>query len=179
VLLTRFVLFNQAIAIRRDALRKLGGFNQAYKYMEDYDLSLRLALLGPWAYTSDTLAVWNEGSALSLTGQAASDHLAVQSAVWTIHQQVSKTALPTQPPVSVRAQLALELARRDVKLRAARLMCSQPALSRWAGALIWRIEKLFDLCYTHSPFYPTMKVVGLPRKRCDPLTAAQSSAANR
>src|SRR5882672_407459 len=47
VLATRFVLFNQAVLIRRAALDKVGVFDSGLKYLEDYDLPLRLALEGP------------------------------------------------------------------------------------------------------------------------------------
>ncbi|HWO33294.1 MAG TPA: glycosyltransferase, partial [Candidatus Acidoferrum sp.] len=61
VLATRFVLFNQAVAIRRGPLEKLGGFNEQLKYLEDYDLPLRLALEGPWAFIREPLVIYREG----------------------------------------------------------------------------------------------------------------------
>ena len=67
VLTTRFLLFNQVVAVRRDALEQSGYFRQGI--MEDYDLALRLALTGPWAFIADPLVVWHEqaGDNLSRT----------------------------------------------------------------------------------------------------------------
>jgi glycosyltransferase involved in cell wall biosynthesis len=58
VLLTRFLFFNQVVAVRREALEQTGYFRPGT--MEDYDLALRLSLLGPWAFIADPLAVWHD-----------------------------------------------------------------------------------------------------------------------
>lgn len=58
VLATRFVLFCQAVLIRREVLLDCGGFDERLWVMEDHDLALRLALRGPWAFLRDPLAVW-------------------------------------------------------------------------------------------------------------------------
>jgi glycosyltransferase involved in cell wall biosynthesis len=67
ILVTRYLFFNQVVAVRREALEQAGYFRKGI--MEDYDLSLRLALLGPWAFISDPLVVWHEqeGDNLSRT----------------------------------------------------------------------------------------------------------------
>lgn len=55
IIATRFLLFNQVVAIRRDAFESIGGFNENMRLLEDYDLAFRLALLGPWAFVSEAL----------------------------------------------------------------------------------------------------------------------------
>src|SRR5713226_2266618 len=45
---TRFILFNQAAAIRRAFLDRVGYFDESLLFAEDYELALRLALQGPW-----------------------------------------------------------------------------------------------------------------------------------
>ena len=65
VLTTRFLFFNQVAAVRRDALEQTGYFRPGM--MEDYDLALRLSLMGPWAFIADPLVVWHEQVADSLT----------------------------------------------------------------------------------------------------------------
>jgi glycosyltransferase involved in cell wall biosynthesis len=68
VLSTTSVLFNQCSAIRTAAFKSIGGFNEAYRCMEDYDLSLRLALQGaPWTFVAEPLVVWRQGSPESLS----------------------------------------------------------------------------------------------------------------
>ena len=46
VLATRFLLFNQVAAIRRDSFVKVGGYNQRISLLEDHDLALKLASVG-------------------------------------------------------------------------------------------------------------------------------------
>src|SRR3954470_1099780 len=60
VLATRFVLFNQGIMIRREAIEKIGGFDESLRLLEDHELALRLSLEGPWAFIREPLVVWHE-----------------------------------------------------------------------------------------------------------------------
>jgi GT2 family glycosyltransferase len=69
VLTTRFLFFNQVVAVRREALEQTGYFRPGM--MEDYDLALRLSLMGPWAFIADPLVVWYEQVEDSLTRKAA------------------------------------------------------------------------------------------------------------
>jgi glycosyltransferase involved in cell wall biosynthesis len=63
VLITRFLLFNQVVAVRREALEETGYFlqgnNVCKNLLEDYDLALRLSLIGPWAYIADPMVVYH------------------------------------------------------------------------------------------------------------------------
>lgn len=71
VLLTRFILSNQTLAVRRELLERTGFFNEKFRLLEDYDLALRLALMGPWAYVAEPLVVWHGGAANSLSATAS------------------------------------------------------------------------------------------------------------
>lgn len=68
VLIDRFVLFNQVIAVWRETLEEAGYFRQDLWLMEDYDLALRLSLMGPWAFMTDPLVIWH-GDANSNSSQ--------------------------------------------------------------------------------------------------------------
>src|SRR5579863_6506617 len=50
VLVTRFFLFNQVVAVRREVLLRIGGFDESLRLMEDLQLALRLSLEGPWTF---------------------------------------------------------------------------------------------------------------------------------
>lgn len=70
VLITRFLLFNQAVAIRSSALKKIGGFDEELRYLEDLDLALRLSLMGPFAFIRQPLVTYRHGSPGSLAAEA-------------------------------------------------------------------------------------------------------------
>jgi glycosyltransferase involved in cell wall biosynthesis len=57
VLATRFLLFNQVVAVRREAFDRVGGFNEALRLLEDYELAVRLASVGAWGVISDPLVI--------------------------------------------------------------------------------------------------------------------------
>ena len=57
VLSTRFLLFNQVVAVRREAFDRVGGFNEKLRLLEDYELSLRLATAGTWGVIRDPLVM--------------------------------------------------------------------------------------------------------------------------
>lgn len=57
VLATRFLLFNQVVAVRREAFERVGGFNESMRLLEDYELSLRLASAGQWGVIRDLLVI--------------------------------------------------------------------------------------------------------------------------
>ncbi|SRR5579884_1594619 len=73
VLATRCLFFNQVVAVRREALERVGGFNPALRYLEDWDLALRLSRLGSWGFLREPLTYWNPGSSHSLSKSAEID----------------------------------------------------------------------------------------------------------
>jgi glycosyltransferase involved in cell wall biosynthesis len=69
ILIDRFVLFNQAAAIPRTAWAATGGLDDRKRTMEDYDIALKLSLLGPWAFIEEPLVLWRGGDPSSLSKQ--------------------------------------------------------------------------------------------------------------
>lgn len=57
VLATRFLLFNQVAAIRREAFERVGGFNEKLRLLEDYEMALKLTAEGVWGVICDPLVV--------------------------------------------------------------------------------------------------------------------------
>lgn len=60
VIMSTFLLFNQTAAIRRESFEQVGGFDPELRLMEDYELSLRLATLGPWGILRAPLVLKHE-----------------------------------------------------------------------------------------------------------------------
>jgi glycosyltransferase involved in cell wall biosynthesis len=73
VLATRFLLFNQVLAVRRKAFDLVGGFNEKLRLLEDFELSLKLSAVGKWGVIRDPLVVkYNDENGIGV--QAMSDH---------------------------------------------------------------------------------------------------------
>lgn len=77
VLATRFLVCGQTVAIRKSAINKVGGFDDSLRYLEDYDLALRLATLGAWGFIREPLVVWRQSPANSLSVEARKENLRV------------------------------------------------------------------------------------------------------
>lgn len=84
--LERMLLFHEChpgpgAAIRRRAIEIAGGRDTEYRYVADFDFWLRLALAGPIARISKTLATWRRhdgaASAESLGPEMAAEHVRV------------------------------------------------------------------------------------------------------
>jgi len=73
VIASRCIFFNQVVAVRRDALMTVGGYNSQLRYLEEWDLALKLARLGPWGFIREPLTYWNPGSQGSITSRAKSE----------------------------------------------------------------------------------------------------------
>jgi glycosyltransferase involved in cell wall biosynthesis len=158
VLATRFILFNQAVAIRREALERVGGYNENYLIMEDHDLALRLALLGPWAFIRQPLVVWNEGSPGSLTKQAENQLVNLFKTIFDIYQKMVLFAEANNCSESQHRQLSFELKRVRFRLKAVCLSHMPSRPTRALGLALKALERLFDKIYTNSPWYPQMEV---------------------
>lgn len=84
ILTTTFLLFNQVVAIRRDAFEQVGGFDARLRLMEDYELSVRLAALGQWGILREPLVLKHEDT-VGIGVATMKDelkHLAAQQAVF-------------------------------------------------------------------------------------------------
>lgn len=159
VLASRFILFNQSVAIRREALVKVGGFDESYKYMEDHDLAMRLALLGSWAFIREPLVIWNQGTIDSLTKQAETERMNVYKTIVDMYQKIVLLAENPSYPKNLRLQLLFELKRAHLRFRAVELSLLPSLGSRILGATLRIAERYFDKFYTNSPWYPKMEVI--------------------
>lgn len=83
---SRFMLFNQVVAVRKSAFEDVGGFDEDLWLLEDHDLALRLAVLGPWGIIGNPMVEKFEEDD-SLSGAARKDragHLAAIERVLTL-----------------------------------------------------------------------------------------------
>lgn len=157
VLATTFILFNQCAAIRAEALRKVGGFNEKLIYMEDYDLPLRLALEGnSWAFTREPLVIWRQGSPGSLWKKAMDDEIGMRECSLKCLEVVTEKLDLDDRNTSLLRILTRERKRKRRELTAARVgKMSVPGASV-LSQILKTVERYRKAFYRRSPWYPTM-----------------------
>lgn len=159
VLATRFVLFNQAVAIRRGLLERLGGFNEHLKYLEDYELPLRLALEGPWAFIREPLVIYCEGTPGSFSQAALKDPIVLKECEVKIYEQLLAGVAGESRHASFRSHLTRRLGMARRQLWAMNLR--QPDSFRTKA--VSKVLKEFDRCYLagfrRSPWFPQPKTL--------------------
>jgi glycosyltransferase involved in cell wall biosynthesis len=167
VLATRFILFNQAAAIRRKAFEKVGGFRSDLKYLEDYDLPLRLALEGPWAFIREPLVSYGEITPLSFSEQAKSDPVGLMQCELAIYDQMLIDIAGTTRYRSVSRSLRR---RRGIARR--RLAAAEQCQSKWSitktlSTILVELDRYRGALLRKSPWYPQPKTMSL-EARCLP-----------
>lgn len=162
VLATRPVLFNQAALMRRSALCQIGGYDESMRYLEDWDLALRLAGIGKWTFTAEPLATWRANSDFSLTGNCRRNPAAIyEGALGILCRAVSRVSHGEgDGPVGVLLQnTAAEYRRR---LRLCHRQDDGSAISRGVAMAENYCERLRQAVYRRSPAYPRMVTRPLP-----------------
>ncbi len=161
VLATRFVLFNQGIVIRREVLEKIGGFDEKIRYLEDYEFPLRLSLEGPWAYIETPLVVWRESMTNSVFKNSQRDELCTSECMVEVFETHLKRVETAGRDARLRKYVGRELGRARRHLWAARM--SQ--MNSWGSALaatVETVERYRSALFRRSPWFPKMKVAGVP-----------------
>jgi glycosyltransferase involved in cell wall biosynthesis len=157
VLATRSVLFTQAIAIRREALARLGGFDARLWVMEDYHLALRLSLMGPWAYTREALVILRSGVANnSLWKQAGVQLKRYAECMELLYRDI--LSRPTNQPRLFRRQLRHRLRAAQNELSALRMIETESTLAGTVGHVIRLAHRITTAVERRCPWYPRMQV---------------------
>jgi glycosyltransferase involved in cell wall biosynthesis len=158
VLATRFVLFCQAVLIRRGVLLECGGFDERLWVMEDHDLALRLALRGPWAVIRDPLAVWcGENDEFNLSVMAQKQPARLYESIAYIDRKI--LAQEKGLDDRVRACLRRDLRHVRRRLRAERWTAGGRILPRLAARGLAGWDRLEHACYRRLRSYPRAQTV--------------------
>jgi GT2 family glycosyltransferase len=163
VLSTRFVLFNQAAAIRREVFEKLGGFDEDLKYLEDYDLPLRLALEGPWAAIQEPLVVYQEGTPESFSQQASKDQVVLKECELRIFEQMRTNVAAGNKQLGVQRHLERRLAMLRRQLWATKLTSTKSFGASTIGRLLTQVDRYLLAAFRRSPWFPQPITVPISR----------------
>ena len=157
VLATRFVFFNQAAAIRKSILEKLGGFDETLIYLEDYDLSLRLALQGPWVVIRDPLVLYGNDADNRYSDLAMKDIQALrQDETWILKRSI--TAAIADDELRVEKLLTLNLRHLQRQELAYKLNASRSVVHQIAAKTLYHADRVLQGLYTRSVWYPRPEI---------------------
>ena len=156
VLATRFVLFNQAAAIRRQAFERVGGFPEDLKYLEDYDLPLRLSLEGPWAFIREPLVIYGEGSPVSFSAQAKKDLVMLGECELKVYERILARTDGENRYASARRSLKRRSGMARRKMTALKLRGPDRPFASVVGRPLWSLIAIDSLLLedrhgSHSP----------------------------
>jgi len=159
VLATRFLMFNQAAAVRREVLVRIGGFDESFRLMEDGELGLRLSLEGPWAFIREPLATRQDKLARTLGHEATV--LKVSTYDVMMRERVLQMIASEPRFHSLRPLMERELRRARRNLRAAQIGDSK-VLGASVAAWCWQQLERYRLAVERRmPRFPRMKVMPL------------------
>ena len=166
VLATRFVLFCQAVLIRRGFLLECGGFDERLWLMEDHDLALRLALRGPWAVIRDPLAVWcGANDAVHLSVRAQEEPVRLLECREYIDRKILEQERDLDRQVEQYLQRDLQGVRR--RLLAQRWGTQRRVLPRTGARIVAGWDRLRQAWFRRSWSYPRVQM----RPIFDPVVA--------
>jgi glycosyltransferase involved in cell wall biosynthesis len=167
VLASRSVLFNQTVAVRREALEKVGGFDADLRTAEDYDLSLRLSLEGPWGFIAEPLTIWRAGATNSLSKMAVQDQIKLKENEIKIFERMLSRIKGTGQERLERL-LSKRLSEFRRRLALAQLSKTKSGTAQFRANLVGAVEN-----------YRTRiagKLSKLPKMDTQPVAAAQSTS---
>lgn len=161
VLLNRFVMFNQAIAIRREVLERVGYFDETLRFGEDYELPFRLALEGPWTILRDELVVYHEASPGSWAKAAMREEIRLRQDLVRIRERMAE-AIDARPSLfGLRGLAQRELRRERRELSIAQFGHRKLWGATFAAKAMSFGERLRRGVFRRSPYYPRMCVSSL------------------
>jgi glycosyltransferase involved in cell wall biosynthesis len=161
VLINRFVLFNQAVAIRREVLERVGYFDETLRFGEDYELPFRLAMEGPWTIIRDELVLYHAGSPGSWAQKAIREELNLRKDLVRIRESMAAAVCSRDAFTNLRRLASRELSRERRELSIAKIRRRSHLGAPALGRSLQIAERLRRALFRRSPWYPKIKVQAL------------------
>jgi glycosyltransferase involved in cell wall biosynthesis len=160
VLATRFVFFCQTAVIRTSVIRRIGGFDETFKYHEDYELPLRLALEGPWGFVNEQLTIWNQSDE-SYSQKALREEIQMRECEVRMREKILAKVKARGGRQNLERHLRWELRRNRSELRLAKLARQHFIGAALLAQFLSRVGRYFRAVYRRSPWYPMMEARAL------------------
>jgi glycosyltransferase involved in cell wall biosynthesis len=154
VLATRCVLFTQAIAVRRDALLRVGLFDESLLLMEDYEMALKLSFQGPWVYTKEPLVIYNQ-SFEGLSGRARTARKYYLDSLARLYENTLNNDELKCEKTRKWLERSLKMIRRESRM----LPTSKTRLSLQVleSRIMHNLTRIQNSLFRRSPWFPKMK----------------------
>lgn len=158
LLATRFLLFNQVVAVRREVFDRIGGFNRDLWLLEDHDLALRLSIQGKWGYVGKPLVLKYESEG-NLGGEARKDHIGHLAAV----EKVLTMFLTEQSHICSTLRWEVERERQSLRdaIRACQLSNSPSAPKAMLGKAMLFAQRIRNAARRRSRDWPAAETAPL------------------
>lgn len=156
ILVTRFILFNQAVAIRKQALEKAGLFNPSLNLLEDYDLALRLSFVGPWGFIRSPLVTYGVSESNSLSRWGEAEQGRVPRVMHGVLSRLRETQAITDPRVLSLLDRQIRVCARLVKA-ADFAKRGRPLLFQFARGITF-YNRVKEALFRRSPRWPRMRI---------------------
>jgi glycosyltransferase involved in cell wall biosynthesis len=159
VITTRFVMFGQTVAVRRRAFELVGGFDEKLWYLEDYDMALRLSLLGNWGFIQEPLVVWRQGTAdsESLSQAAGRDPVQVHLNFIRIYTRIWQALDGIDRYLKLKKRIHRKMRKTRLNLIVARLGQMNSRGTSSLGAMLNKLDQHWCSAFRRSPWFPEMK----------------------
>ena len=157
VLASRFVLFNQTAIVRKDAMEKVGCFNEKLWLMEDYDLALKLSTLGHWGYVAVPLVKKYTDTKNSLTISAQKNKPQLYNSICDIYKNILQNGYSLTPAEYKNLKTSCRYFHR--LQQAARLEEMQNSIFSTAGRFADFIQEKRRTLDRRLPGFAKMKIV--------------------
>ncbi len=154
VFATRFVWFCQTSLIRRGTLERIGGFDETLKYHEDYELPLRLALEGPWAFIREPLTIWHQGNSESWSEKAQVEEIQMRQCEIRMREKILAKLQERIDKNELRKLLSRELQRNQRELWRSKLVRNNTTGAVMTARVLERLDRYVWAVYRRSPWYP-------------------------
>ena len=163
VLATRFLLFNQVVAVHRHAFEAVGGFDESFRLFEDYELALRLARLGPWSILPEALVIKHNDTA-GIGVRAMRDPAVHLAATRQVVEHLLAHTFPAQPltPGPVRPLLLRALRDNRLETGAHARLTSRFPPSRLLGRCLLGALRARKALRRRLPGWPALDTLPAP-----------------
>jgi glycosyltransferase involved in cell wall biosynthesis len=157
VLSTRFVLFSQAVLVRREFLLDCGGYDERLRLMEDHDLALRLALRGPWAFTQEPLVkCWGaDDDEIKLSAVASREPTKLYESIAYIDRKILEQGIDLDD--RLKRYLRGDLRSVERRLWAERLAADGRTFARASARVIVKWDRLRNVWFRWLGSFPQME----------------------